>query len=194
MMRFSLSGGELPDCLYVDGIKYDIYTNFHVVLAVLRALGDQNLDSHDRRKIAAGLLFFGKIPSGDWLTPFRDFVGCGQPDGESSDVRDFDYEQDAMELYSAFWQLYGIDLFETKLHWWKFSALLHGAFSTDNALSNKVRLRHIDDTEARRKAATDRAKRNAELWEEVSAAEMAIEEQLRQRLKEGKPIDDLLRR
>lgn len=194
MMRFSLSGKELPDSLYVDGIKYDIYTNFHTVLAVLRALGDQNLDPQDRRKIASGLLFFGKIPSGDWLTPFRDFVGCGQPDGETSDVRDFDYEQDAMELYSAFWQLYGIDLFSVKLHWWKFSALLHGAFSTDNALSNKVRLRHIDDTEARRKAATDRAKRNAELWEEVSAAEMAIEEQLRQRLKEGKPIDDLLRR
>lgn len=194
MMRFSLSGKELPDSLHVDGIKYDIYTNFHTVLAVLRALGDQNLDPQDRRKIAAGLLFFGKIPSGDWLTPFRDFVGCGQPDGETSDVRDFDYEQDAMELYSAFWQLYGIDLFSVKLHWWKFSALLHGAFSTDNALSNKVRLRHIDDTEARRKAATDRAKRNAELWEEVSAAEMAIEEQLRQRLKEGKPIDDLLRR
>lgn len=194
MTRFSLSGSSLPDSLYVDGIKYDIYTNFHTVLAVLRALGDQNLDPQDRRKIAAGLLFFGKIPAGDWLTPFRDFVGCGQPDGETSDVRDFDYEQDAMELYSAFWQLYGIDLFSVKLHWWKFSALLHGAFSTDNALSNKVRLRHIDDTEARRKAATDRAKRNAELWEEVSAAEMAIEEQLRQRLKEGKPIDDLLRR
>lgn len=194
MMRFSLSGKELPDSLYVDGIKYDIYTNFRTVLAVLRALVDQNLDPQDRRKIAAGLLFFGKIPSGDWLTPFRDFVGCGQPDGETSDVRDFDYEQDAMELYSAFWQLYGIDLFSVNLHWWKFSALLHGAFSTDNALSNKVRLRHIDDTEARRKAATDRAKRNAELWEEVSAAEMAIEEQLRQRLKEGKPIDDLLRR
>lgn len=194
MMRFSLSGSGLPDSLCVNGVEYPIYTNFQVVLAALRALGDPNLDPQDRMKIAAGLLFSVKIPSGDWLTPFRDFVGCGQPDSETSDVRDFDYEQDAMELYSAFWQLYGIDLFSVKLHWWKFSALLHGAFSTDNALSNKVRLRHIDDTEARRKAATDRAKRNAELWEEVSAAEMAIEEQLRQRLKEGKPIDDLLRR
>ena len=194
MMRFSLSGSGLPDSLCVNGVEYPIYTNFQVVLAALRALGDPNLDPQDRMKIAAGLLFSVKIPSGDWLTPFRDFVGCGQPDGETSEVRDFDYEQDAMELYSAFWQLYGIDLFSVKLHWWKFSALLHGAFSTDNALSNKVRLRHIDDTEARRKAATDRAKRNAELWEEISAVEMAIEEQLRQRLKEGKPIDDLLRR
>ena len=194
MMRFSLSGGSLPDSLCVNGFDYPIHAGFRVVLAVLRALGDPNLDPHDRKKVAAGLLFSVKIPSGDWLTPFRDFVGCGQPDGEASDVRDFDYEQDAMELYSAFMQLYGIDLFESELHWWKFSALLHGAFSTDNALSNKVRLRHIDDTEARRKAATDRAKRNAELWEEVSAAEMAIEEQLRRRLKEGKPIDDLLRR
>lgn len=194
MTRFSLSGSSLPDSLCVNGFEYPICTSFHVVLAALRALGDPNLDPQDRREIAAGLLFSVKIPFGDWLAPFRDFVGCGQPSGETSDVRDFDYEQDAMELYSAFWQLYHIDLFETELHWWKFSALLHGAFSTDNALSNKVRLRHIDDTEARRKAATDRAKRNAELWEEVSAMEMAIEEQLRQRLKEGKPIDDLLRR
>lgn len=42
-----------------------------------------------------------------------------------------DYEIDAPYIYAAFLEQYGIDLIDTRLHWHKFLALLHGLHDTE---------------------------------------------------------------
>ena len=48
----------------------------------------------------------------------------------------YSFEQDDFLIYSAFMEQYGIDLTETKLHWWKFKAMFDGL--NDDILFSKV--------------------------------------------------------
>jgi hypothetical protein len=50
---------------------------------------------------------------------------------EQNSERVLDYEIDAPYIYAAFMEQYGIDLIETRLHWYKFVALLHGLHDTE---------------------------------------------------------------
>ena len=56
-----------------------------------------------------------------------------------------DYEKDADLIFSAFYEVYGIDLTEVKLHWHKFRALLNGLHGTK--LNEVIGYRLYDDSE-----------------------------------------------
>lgn len=51
-------------------------------------------------------------------------------------ARVYDFEQDADRIYTAFLQIYGIDLQEEPVHWWKFRALLFAL--PDTCLMGKI--------------------------------------------------------
>lgn len=192
MEKFSLSSKDkaLPEAYTADGNAFSIYTDFRRILRILRLLDDPNVLDLDKHIGLVRLFFKGDIPP-DPLDAFKWFVSCGI-ERESGGDKDFDYEQDAREIYSGFMQIYGIDLTQTDMHFWKFSMLLDGLFATDNALSNKVHLRHLDDSKAKRENDLSRAKRNAAVGCNMSAADAALENLLRQRIQAGKPINDLL--
>jgi hypothetical protein len=197
MNEFSLASRvhpiALPETVEWQGKEYPIRTDFRAVLLAIKLMGDPNIAPTDRRALLADILFPGCVPHDPWAA-VQPFIRRGRTDPPEPGARDFDYEQDAAEIYAAFMQVYGIDLIDAPhMHWWKFCALLDGVFACDNALSNKVCLRRIDDNEGARKAAMDRAKRNVRLAEEVSAADAAIDRRIRERLLAGKPIDDLLK-
>lgn len=172
---------------------HDIKTGHRVILRCLKMLADPEIADADRADMLQKM-FCPDFP--EPLEAFGWFVSLGKDrdDDEPERVRDVDYQQDAVEIYSAFMQVYGIDLFGEQLHWWRFSALMSGLFATDNALSNKVRLRHMDDSEAERKAATRRAKEAAQIRDAVSISEAMRNEELEAALMAGRPINDLLRR
>ena len=198
MTGFSLASrtapAQLPEHVEYLGREYAVRTDFRQVLLAMRLMGDPNIAPWDRRAMLADILFPDAAPDDPWAA-VQPFIRCGRTDTPDRGDRDFDYEQDAGEVYAAFMQVYAIDLIDvSQLHWWKFCTLLDGLFACDNALSNKVRLRHLDDSKSARQAATDRAKRNARLAEEVSAADAMLDKRIRERLKAGKPIDDLLGR
>lgn len=195
MKSFSLSSLDaLPESVCEGGEEYAVNTDFRVILRIFRMLGDPEISEEDKPWLLRGMFYIGRKPAkGD--KGFAWFVGCGREKGEAGGERDFDYEQDAAEIYSAFRQVYGIDLMDVeKLHWWRFLPLLEGLFCCDNALSNKVRLRHADDSKEKHKAALERQKRAVKLRENISRTEATLEEELRERLKKGLPIGDLIGR
>lgn len=184
----------LPDSIEDGGEEYPIRTDFRRILYAMKAMGDANITPRDRMRLVKHALYPERVPAQPW-TAVLPFIRCGKDAPDETGDRDFDYEQDAAEIYSAFMQVYGIDLFAIpELHWWRFCALLDGIFSVDNALSAKVRLRHMDDGKQKQKAAMERAKKRAALAEEISGAEASIERQMRERLRAGLPVDDLMRR
>lgn len=194
MNSFTLShGSKLPDSISIDGEKYPINPKFSVVLRCLRAFGDEELTEKDKIAIICKSFYRDKVPA-DPFKHFFEFVSMGEKgDGSPSGTKDFDYELDAKEVYSSFWNMYGIDLFETNLHWWKFQALLFGAFSCDTPISNKIRLRHADDSEGTKKASADRAKKSVKIKKAGTDAETNLENVIRERLLKGEPIGDLLK-
>lgn len=195
MRKFSLSAAyALPESVQEQGRSYPIQTDFRVILRIFRMLADPEVSDRDKPLLLRAMFFKGECPNGA-ESAFEWFVRCGADGDEPpSGERDFDYEQDAQEIYSAFYQVYRIDLMRVQMHWWTFSALLGGVFASENALSNKIRLRHIDDSEAQRKNSLERQKRAVRIRQRVSRSEAALEEQIRQRLEKGLPIDDLMGR
>lgn len=190
---FSLMRAKMPDHIYSGGKRYAIQTDFRKILLVLKAIGDPNLEEFTRTDMLHRHFYKGDAPE-NAEDAFIEFVNCGKDDRESSGRKDFDFEQDAAEIYSAFMQVYGLDLFSVEdMHWWRFSALLDGVCVTENALANKIQLRHMDDSEGEKKASAERAKRNAELKMEVSGSEKAIQEEMMERLKKGQDISDLMK-
>ena len=192
MQRFSLSSKSkaLPEVYETEGNAFSVYTDFRRILRILRLLNDPEVLDVDKEAIAIRLFFKESVPPspGEALAWF---INCGEF-RESGGDKDFDFEQDAREIYSSFMQVYGIDLLQEDMHYWRFSMLLDGLFASENAISNKVRLRHADDSKTKRNDDYARAKRNVAIDYSVSGADVALEKQIQQRIKEGKPIYDLI--
>lgn len=51
--------------------------------------------------------------------------------GEESTEIVLDYDADADYIYAAFMEQYGINLITARLHWYEFTALLHGLHDTE---------------------------------------------------------------
>lgn len=191
MRKFSLSSlRPLPE----TAGGYPIHTDFRVILRIFRMMSDVEVAEQDKPMLIRAMFFCGDHPTN--AEPlFEWFVGMGREAAPTSGVRDFDYEQDAAEIWSAFIKEYGIDLLTVDyLHWWKFMALLEGVFAGDNALANKVRIRHADDGENEKKAALNRQKMAVALTETVGREEANLTALLTERLEKGLPVGDLLKR
>ena len=191
MRKFSLSSlRALPE----TAGGYPIHTDFRVILRIFRMMDDVEVAERDKPMLMRSMFFCGAHPA-DAESLFMWFVGMGREAAPTSGVRDFDYEQDAAEIWSAFMKEYGIDLLTVDyLHWWKFTALLEGVFAGDNALANKVRIRHADDNENEKKAALNRQKAAVALMQTVGREEASRTALLTERLEKGLPIGDLLKR
>lgn len=191
MQKFSLSTlDDLPETAGGCAIN----TDFRDILRIFRMIGDVNVADRDKPMLKRRLFFTGACPA-DADAQFEWFVGMGREKQPTSGVRDFDYEQDAAEIYSAFLQVYGVDLLAVEhLHWWKFLPMLEGVFTVDNALSNKIRIRHADDSEGTKKDALNRQKMAVALTETVGREEANLTALLTERLEKGLPVGDLLKR
>lgn len=195
MIDFSLSRTKkkaLPDTVEVDGSVYDIRPGFRNILKILRLQNDPDvLDGH-KAELLRRWFFDGEAPEA-WAEAFGHFVRAGDEPELPAGERDFDYEFDAPEIYASFRQLYGIDLMDADLHWWQFRALLGGCFLCRCALSEKIRLRHLDVSKCEDKAAAQRAKDAAAIPDAVGIDERLLTEQVRERLLRGESIEDLIR-
>lgn len=74
----------------------------------------------------------------------NDFFRCGEPAGgaKSQNVVPYSLETDSAAIITAFQREYGIDLTTTKMHWWRFSALLRGLL--EHSFSERVKYRTCD--------------------------------------------------
>lgn len=198
MIEFTLSRKAekaLPSTVSVEGCVYEIRPDFRTVLKILRMLNDPEVLNAHRGALLRRWFFMDHGPETGVFEAFGHFVRAGdEPDLDGGKAaRDFDYEFDAPEIYASFRQLYGIDLFETSLHWWQFRALLGGCFGVKCALSEKLRLRNLDVSKCSDRAAAQRAKDSVQIPMRVSRDEQMFNDLLTQRLLNGEPIDDLLR-
>ena len=117
---------ELPEAIEANGKLFLIYTDFRVWLSFpdrVRDLKDGDWDGYKG-------LFSGVVPwpteevlgaLGAFYNPPREIP---RTDGSGEIL--LDVNVDADYIYSAFLQVYGIDLIDADMHWHKFSALLSG--------------------------------------------------------------------
>ena len=121
----------LPETVTVSGKRYRIRTSFKYWLRFLELV-----EQDDKNPYVFDFLYVDKKPS-DRIKGFTALLGFCTPASllprlTSSDTSDkvVDYQIDAEYIYAAFYELYGIDLIEADMHWYKFQALFKGLHDT----------------------------------------------------------------
>lgn len=139
---------KLPHHVIIDGVKYSINHDFRTSIKFELLIQESELSKKD--KIIKILnLYYNDIPKNinKAIDKILWFYLCGKDTGEKSTnneetqslgitQRAYSFSYDKDYIFSAFYQIYGIDLSKTDMHWWKFKALFKGL--TDDCLFSKI--------------------------------------------------------
>lgn len=141
--------GELPRSLVVNGVTYDIRTDFRDILRIIAAFDDPELESSEKVYVCLYILFqdFDDIPKDDYEAAFTAALNFIDNDAESGEKpkrspRTMDWEQDERLIFPAVNKVAG---FETRtaeyIHWWTFLGyfmeITDGVYSTIMSLRLK---------------------------------------------------------
>ena len=138
---------KLPHQVEIGGVNYRINCDFRTSIKFELLIQESELSQ--REKILETLkLYFNDIPK-DVDTAIERivwFYSCGnthkaQKESTQSEYvginqRAYSFSYDKDYIFSAFYQLYGIDLTKEDLHWWKFKALFNSL--TDECAFSKI--------------------------------------------------------
>lgn len=140
----------LPIKVEIEGIEYDINSDFRISMLFELMMGDNDLDDHQKIEQAL-LLYYPKIPNDINLAVEQMlwFYRCGKDivassgngKGKSTQIYSFDFDDEY--IYSAFLDQYNIDLQDVDLHWWKFKALFK-SLKEDNEVVKIMGYRSMD--------------------------------------------------
>ncbi|MBR1713491.1 MAG: hypothetical protein IJ717_00905 [Treponema sp.] len=126
-----LSKNVLPEAVEVCGRFYKVHTSFKYWLAFKKIM-----DSKPKSYLEFDFLYDGEKPN-DRSEGFKALLGFANPeeklprmDGKDGGKKVLDFDIDSDYIYSAFLELYGIDLIESSMHYLKFQALLKGLHGT----------------------------------------------------------------
>lgn len=199
MTEFSLSKSKrkaLPNAVMVEGSALLVNPDFRVILKILRMVDDDAIPDMHKPILLCQWFYQESIPASlvsQAVEAFQCFLRLGDtsvPQTKSDPV--FDHEQDAAEIYASFLSLYGIDLMEVNMHWWKFSALLDGAFRSQCALAEKIRMRTLDPDEYKDPAAIRRMQDEIRIETRFSRAEKQMQKRLKDILTGGGDVSAAL--
>ena len=123
-----MNAWSLPTSLTVNGVSYEIRTDFRAVLDILRACNDPDLPDWAKSEVMIRILFtdWESIPRDDLQEACKkavEFIDCGnEQDNGKPQPRLMDWDQDAEMLIPAINKVYGAGDVRSlpHLHWWTF--------------------------------------------------------------------------
>lgn len=136
----------------IEGLELN--TDFRTSILFELLMQDKDISNEDKVALSINLYFNRQPTSYQEMEKMTRviiwFYSCGNKKKELKKINQkeeivkkdkkrkqiYSFEQDDFLIYSAFMEQYGIDLNETKLHWWKFKAMFDGL--NDNMLFSKV--------------------------------------------------------
>ncbi len=139
---------KLPQCVFVNGKKYPVKTDFRTWINFGKIMENSDLTSAEKAAEAVALCFLPprlpKTLSGALfaLCAFYSAPMCSKERRNSSEPL-YDFFADAPHIYASFCEQYGIDLAGSKMHWHKFCALFC-ALSPEGDFGRIVAVRAAD--------------------------------------------------
>lgn len=154
-MNCLLLESGLPDA--IDGVP--IYADYRNMIRFEQILDDDNLNDVQKTLLGVSQLF-EELPAGgieravdrlQWFYRRGQDAGSRRAKQAGNGARAYDLTADALCIYAAFLQAYGIDLTEIPfLHWWAFLALLEN-LPEETPMAQRMQLRTMDLTEIKDK-------------------------------------------
>lgn len=135
---------EYPELITINGVDYEINTDYRDALACFECINDAELSDIERAYGVIGLLYKEEPEDANQALKLAiKYLQCGKEQEPSSKEPDMDFEQDIHYIRSSFRSDYGIDINKEDMHWWEFCELLQGL--TDKCILNRIRdLRNYD--------------------------------------------------
>lgn len=110
----------------------EINSDFRTVLKYELLIQDKDLSEKEKIEMTIDLFFPTWTPETnisvvDLFSYISDFINRNcETSNTKNGVRSFDFNIDSDLVYSAFLQVYNIDLENIEMHWWKFLSLFNG--------------------------------------------------------------------
>ena len=116
----------LPTAVEIDGLEYELNTDYRVGLQIMTAFEDPELTGFEKQAVMLQLLYPVIPPDTRQAAELAvKFLNCGQNpqpgDKEADTTRYYSWSQDSRYIMSAIEQTYHVDLSAANLHWWRFS-------------------------------------------------------------------------
>lgn len=116
----------LPEAIEIDGVEYELNTDYRVGLQIMMAFEDPDLTGFEKQAVMLQLLYPVVPPDARRGCELAvKYLNCGQEpklsDEEADTTRYYSWSQDARYIMAAIEQTYHIDLSTANLHWWRFS-------------------------------------------------------------------------
>lgn len=137
---------ELPTSLEVNGISYEIRSDYRAVLDVITALNDPDLTQQEKAIVSIEIIYKNEIPTGDYneaLEKIMWFIGGGETDTEQVNRPVLvDWEKDFKLIIAPINKIIGCECRSLEyLHWWTFLSAYceigDCAFATVVSIRNK---------------------------------------------------------
>lgn len=117
---------SFPSNLLIDGTEYRIITSYRAVFQWMSLIDNPYCNEYDKIFGAIFIFFKWEIPDNieSALNELNKFIMCNKDYYSTGDnQKSYDFEQDYLEIWSAFMSKYGIDLNkDLTMHWWEFKA------------------------------------------------------------------------
>ena len=155
---------DYPKYVIVNGIKYDINTDFRIAIKCQSVALDETISDYERPLAIIYLLFGEKgLKSKDrnkLLELGLKFLSCGNVVEKDDEEPDMDFIEDYDYIVASFMSDFNIDLDEAEMHWWKFSKLMNGLSNSEMGnccVLNRIRnLRNFDVKDIKDKKEKDK--------------------------------------
>ena len=136
---------SLPQQAVLEGVTYDLNTDFRVILKIFRVFGDETLPPMLRWLTALRLFYRQEIPLSHRQAAMEylgDFLRCGGEDSPGEPL--FSWEKDAAPIIAGVNAAAGREVrMEENVHWWTFLGWFHamptGMFSALISIRQKLR-------------------------------------------------------
>lgn len=146
---------KLPSAIIVDGISYEIQTDFRKWISFCEIAEDRKRS--DIEKISAAYEMFRNDKPQDITAAYSAVCGfatcsdmpkCGKGTGSqnSTGAPCLSWTYDAPFIIGAFRQVYGIDIMQCRMHWYTFISLFM-ALPDDTPIKQRMSMRRINTAE-----------------------------------------------
>ncbi|MCQ2273048.1 MAG: bacteriophage Gp15 family protein [Bacteroidales bacterium] len=123
---------RLPETIKVGRSRFKIHTDFKYILRFIEVSQDKNARLGDFDFIYIDAIPISRL---EGIRQINLFINPSQEiprrTGEETKEVVLDYTIDSDYIYAAFMEQYKIDLLTARLHWYQFTALLHGLHDTE---------------------------------------------------------------
>lgn len=171
----------IPNSVEVNGIEYEINTNFRTSILFEMMMQDNELDDDLKVGLTLEQYYLTNDIDDELIRHLINnkneaiekilwFYRCGKDTkkyngGNGKSVKIYDYDCDDEYIYSAFLDQYGIDLQEVEyLHWWKFKAMFN-SLKEDNQIIKIMGYRGMDLSKIKDKEQKAHYKKMQKLYE-----------------------------